>query len=146
MDETNIQRSILSFESSTKSSGTKIIKPWKTKLFRLIREMDLSQTLESSFGHSIIILLQTLQMIYYNLAIYVPFPLLAHFLNPRNRDLHLGRRHQSLPEVLSYFCLQQRLRECYFVLCPDLLHILHQANNLLLHRIELDQVCSPAIN
>lgn len=71
MEERSLLHSIKAYESHATVKGAKIINTWKIKLFRLIRYMDLSQTIESSLVQGMFIFVQSIQLIYYYLAIYV---------------------------------------------------------------------------
>lgn len=64
-EEKSMETLIRAFDTNIVNSNTKIIKPWKTKIFRLIRNMDISQIIDSDLIHGCFILIMTLQILYY---------------------------------------------------------------------------------
>src|SRR3990167_7541327 len=62
---------IKSFECHRVASSTKLIKPWKVKIFRLIRYMDIAQATESNLIHGMFLVVQSLQLIYYTFEVYL---------------------------------------------------------------------------
>ena len=80
MDERAFQHSMKAFESHFVASSSRMIKPWKVKTFRLVRYMDISQSIESDFIHSMFLIIQSLQLIYYNFSVYVKYMLIIFFV------------------------------------------------------------------
>ena len=71
MEDRQLLEGMRAFENDFQISSKSSAKPWLIKLFRLIRFMDISQTIESDLIHGLFLLIQSLQQIYYLLSIYV---------------------------------------------------------------------------